>query len=62
MEVMVGEERDDSHLRDFLETRFVLVPLDAAIAEVAVQLRRKHGARLPDAIIWATARTQMLYW
>ena len=57
MEVLVGEKDDDTQLRDFLETRFEIIPLDLAVAETAVQLRRAHRMRLPDAIIWATAQT-----
>lgn len=56
MEVLIGAEGDDSELRDFLETNFEIVPLDLAVAETAIQLRREHRLRLPDAIIWATAR------
>jgi len=57
MEVLVGAEGDDTELRDFLKTRFEIVPLDEATAENAVQLRREHRMRLPDAIIWGTAKT-----
>jgi predicted nucleic acid-binding protein len=56
MEVLVGAEGDDAELRDFLETHFEIIPLDLAVAESAVQLRRAYHIRLPDAIIWATAR------
>ncbi len=56
MEVLIGAEDDDSELRDFLGTHFEIIPLDLAVAETAVQLRREHRIRLPDAIIWATAR------
>lgn len=56
MEVLIGAEGDDSELRDFLETHFEIIPLDLAVAETAVQLRREYRLRLPDAIIWATAR------
>lgn len=56
MEVLIGAEGDDSELRDFLETHFEVIPLDLAVAETAVQLRREHRLRLPDEIIWATAR------
>ena len=56
MEVLVGVTNDDSELRDFLETRFEIILLDVSVAETAVQLRRSHRLRLPDAIIWATAR------
>ncbi|MBI3165937.1 MAG: type II toxin-antitoxin system VapC family toxin [Chloroflexi bacterium] len=57
MEVLVGADGDDSELRDFLETHFEIVPLDNITAENAVQLRREHHMRLPDAIIWGTAKT-----
>ena len=56
MEVLVGAQDDDVQLRDFLETHFEIIPLDLAVAETAVRLRRAHLMRLPDAIIWATAR------
>jgi predicted nucleic acid-binding protein len=56
MEVLVGAEGDDSDLRDFLETRFDIIPLDLIVAETAVQLRRAYHIRLPDAVIWATAK------
>jgi predicted nucleic acid-binding protein len=56
MEVLVGEKSDDTQLRDFLESHFEVIPLDFAIAETTVQLRRVHHIRLPDAIIWATAK------
>ncbi|NUM52874.1 MAG: type II toxin-antitoxin system VapC family toxin [Candidatus Hydrogenedentes bacterium] len=58
MEVLAGAQGDDSQLRDFLETLFAVIPLDLAVAETAVQLRRRYHVRLPDAIIWATAKTQ----
>lgn len=57
MEVLVGAEGDDTELRDFLETRFEIVPIDSVTAENAVLLRREHHIRLPDAIIWGTAKT-----
>lgn len=56
MEILVGADGDDVQLRDFLESHFEIVPLDLAVAEKAVQLRRAHHIRLPDAIIWATAQ------
>jgi predicted nucleic acid-binding protein len=57
MEVLIGAQDDDADLRDFLETHFEIIPLDLAVAETAVQLRRTHRVHLPDAIIWATAQT-----
>lgn len=56
MEVLVGAKQDDTELRDFLNLYFEIVPLDLAIAESAVELRRMERIRLPDAIIWATAQ------
>jgi predicted nucleic acid-binding protein len=41
-----------------METHFEIVALDLVVAEIAVQLRRSHHLCLPDAIIWATAKTQ----
>jgi len=57
MEVLIGAEEDDSELRDFLETHFDIISVDLAVAEIAIHLRRTHHIRLPDAIIWATAKS-----
>jgi len=58
MEVMVGTSADDEEaVRAFLR-RFEVVDVDAAVADEAVRLRRQHRMRLPDAIIWATARSR----
>lgn len=43
-------------MRDFLDTHFEIVPLDLAVAEKAIEWRRAHQVRLPDAIIWAAAK------
>lgn len=56
MEILSGADGDDQQLRDFLETHFQIIPLDLAIADEALQLRREFRLRLPDAIIWGTAR------
>ena len=56
MEVMVGvESGQEETVRTFL-ARFGQVPIDEAVAELAVSLRREHRIRLPDAIVWASAR------
>ena len=57
MEVLVGAQEDETQVRDFLDAHFEIVPLDLDVAERAVQLRRTHHMRLPDAVIWATAQT-----
>ena len=36
---------------------FTTIAINAGVAEIAVQLRKTHRLRLPDAIIWATAKT-----
>ena len=56
IEVMVGATGDrEPGTRAFL-SRFDVVPLDNSIAEEAVALRRQRRIKLPDAIIWASAR------
>lgn len=57
MEVMVGASSSDEErvLRGFLRS-FVVLPVDPAVAEEAVVLRRRRRLKLPDAIILATAR------
>lgn len=58
IEVMVGARPgEDEAIRGFLN-RFDRVPVDEAVAETAVDIRRRHRIRLPDAIIWAAARTR----
>jgi predicted nucleic acid-binding protein len=58
MEVLVGApEGAADATRSFLE-RFGLVEVGSAIADDAVQLRRTARIKLPDAIVWASARTQ----
>lgn len=56
MEVLVGVEigGQEDTVRAFLR-RFEVHPLNAGIAERAVDIRRASKIRLPDAIIWATA-------
>jgi predicted nucleic acid-binding protein len=45
--------------RAFLDS-FVLVGLDAAVAERAVTLRRAHRLKLPDAVVWASAQVRSM--
>jgi predicted nucleic acid-binding protein len=56
MEVLVGTTpASEAAERAFLAS-FTTVALDGAVAEEAVRLRRAHRMRLPDAVIWASAR------
>ncbi len=57
MEVMVGATEDASPATRAFLSRFLLIGLDEAVAEAAVDLRRVHRMKLPDAIVWASART-----
>lgn len=55
IEVMVGAEAAVAdQTRRFLSS-FVLLPLRDDVAERAVELRRRHRIKLPDAVIWASA-------
>jgi len=59
IEVLAGAETamEDRDCRRFLAT-FTIHPLSEEVAAEAVKLRRQFRLRLPDAIIWATAKTQ----
>jgi predicted nucleic acid-binding protein len=60
MEVMIGADpKVEPATRSFL-SGFDLLGVDEAVAEEAVQLRRNHRIRLPDAVIWATARANSM--
>lgn len=56
MEVMVGTTPEtEEGVRGFLSS-FVNLPVNEAVSQLAVALRREHRIKLPDAIVWATAR------
>jgi predicted nucleic acid-binding protein len=60
MEVMVGADHDlEAATRSFLDG-FDVVAVDEAIAARAVNLRRTHRIKLPDAVIWATAQVHAM--
>ena len=44
----------EKQIRDFL-TQLTIIELEPAVKELAIQLRKQHSLRLPDAIIAATA-------
>ena len=58
IEVLVGTTPQTEATERALLARFSVVPLDTDVAETAASLRRSHRMKLPDAIIWASARTQ----
>ena len=60
MEVLVGADRQvEARTRDYLNS-FDVIPLDDKVADRAVDLRREHGIRLPDAIVWASAEVRAM--
>jgi predicted nucleic acid-binding protein len=60
IEIMVGAPADaEAGTREFLGG-FALIALDQDVAAVAVSLRQRYRLKLPDAIIWASARAHGL--
>jgi predicted nucleic acid-binding protein len=56
IEVLVGvTPASEAAERAFLG-RFTVIPLDDAVAEEAAVLRRAYRMKLPDAVVWASAR------
>jgi hypothetical protein len=57
MEVLVGAPTNElgKTREDFLR-QFPVVELDEYVAREAIALRREYHLKLPDAIIWASAR------
>lgn len=56
MEILVGANSDTEELiREFLNN-FIIIDLNQEIAEIAVTIRRECKIKLPDAIIWSTAK------
>lgn len=56
MEVMVGATpQTEAATRAFL-SGFDVLGIEGAVAEEAVTLRKSRHIKLPDAVIWATAR------
>lgn len=60
MEVLVGAGGDvEARTRAYVDS-FDVIPLDDKVADRAVTLRREHGVRLPDAIVWASAEVHAM--
>ena len=59
MEVLAGvRNADEEDVTEMFLRDFRTVDLTRRIARDAVGIRRQHRIRLPDAIIWAAARTE----
>jgi len=59
IEILVGAQNkdEDALLRQFLKG-FMVKELNGKISDLAVMLRKKYGLRVPDAIVYATARNE----
>jgi hypothetical protein len=59
MEILAGADspEDERACLDFLSA-FMVHQLSVAIAREAVRIRKTFRVRLPDAIVWATARSE----
>jgi predicted nucleic acid-binding protein len=56
MEILVGAAEDTEEIiREFLN-HFTIISLNEEIAEIAIMIRRENKIKLPDAIIWASAK------
>jgi predicted nucleic acid-binding protein len=59
MEVLAGaHDAGEEDVIDMFLREFRVVDLTRKVAREAVEIRRTHRLRLPDAIIWATARIE----
>lgn len=56
MEVQLGTAPGDQAKADDFWREFVVLAADAQVSAQAVALRKTEAIKLPDAIIWATAR------
>jgi predicted nucleic acid-binding protein len=59
MEILAGARHaDEEDVIEMFLRDFTVVPVTRAVARGAIDLRRAHRLRLPDAIIWASARAE----
>ena len=57
MEVLVGAPTDSlRRVREDFLRQFPVIELDEAVAREAITLRQEYKLKLPDAILWASAR------
>lgn len=59
IEIMVGAKSEDEEkaIRGFISS-FQVLDLSSAIANETVLLRKSHRLKIPDAIVYATARVE----
>lgn len=56
IEVMVGCRAEEAPIVESWLESFDRLPMDQAVAALTVTLRQRHGLKVPDAIILATAQ------
>lgn len=56
MEVMVGATSKTAGATKAFLSGFVIFPITEEVAQRAVEIRQAQRIKLPDAIVWATAR------
>ncbi len=59
IEVMVGVTEPDEEIviRGFLES-FTVIDLSAVVAEESIRLRKEYRLKVPDAVVYATAKVE----
>lgn len=60
IEVLVGAKPGTEAATRYFLDRFEIVALDEQVAERAVDLRKQHRLKLPDAVIWASAQVHAM--
>jgi predicted nucleic acid-binding protein len=59
MEVQIGAANDEeADVIDLFLRDFRVIDITRGIARDAIELRRKHRVKLPDALVWASARAE----
>lgn len=56
IEILVGTPKENEEVtREFLNN-FTIINLNEEIAEISIKIRKETKIKLPDAIIWASAK------
>lgn len=58
IEVMVGVTADNKAIVEKFLQQFEIIEIDETIALKTAQIRQNYRIKLPDALIWATAKQQ----
>lgn len=58
IEILVGVKEDEKEIVTSFLNRFQVIELDDEIANLAISIRKDLGVKIPDAIIYATAKSK----